>query len=159
MRRHLFNHTIEINVDLGQLDLESIINLPLAGKQDYTDRYISGILNKNHLIISRDGKHQYERYHHVVTYDDSLITIKSSYQSFLAYSLFLLPMVLLYLSFRIGFDWPFTLITFGSTIFFTLVLSLGIKYESKEVEREIIIRINYHRSGRAQQIKAYKRPE
>ncbi len=146
---NLFRYNRQLEVDLRKFSLKDIVNFPYESEAGLSEYYIQERLNDNELIVNyhRDRAHIGGIHHISYLPAKSLITIESSPVKRELYRfLFLLVMLLIFLV--VGKStW-----TLGGGLFVVVIGIFwiwGIRDESAELNRELVIRINYtRRTGR-----------
>ena len=143
----LFNRTVELKVDLGNKSLTEVMNLHEKDKAWTQEFYVDKSLHVNHLVIRIKNARDFKGIHNF-EYDEAnkKVSIFSKYDnsSYFIYSMLALPIMMLF------FDsknpnahkviWGMIVVFF---IYCTLLLSIGIRQESKKIEREMVLRINH----------------
>lgn len=132
--------------------MEEIMNFPEKKNVGPEEFYLKKIFNPNHIQIGVARSKSYSGGIHDFEYDTKKERIKifSRFRSsaFLIYGYLILPIIPLVRNHNNEHTYQFIGITIILSIFLTLILVLGIKSESKEIEREMIIRINYFRKNK-----------
>ncbi len=145
----LFERKDSIEVDLGQLNLEKIFNLPNARQAGLGEFYVNRVIHENHLEATLAVKKGQTI--HTMEYDPNrkIIELQSRFVS-LGLELFRFAIVLIFPIFAgvIGNLLDPILIALGAFIFLTGMLAASMHSNAGEVKRELIIRINYMRNNR-----------
>lgn len=146
--QYLFRHRKQLEANLGKFSLKDITNFPRESEAGSSELYIQEYLNNNELIINyHRSKIDTGGIHHI-TYlpQQSSIIIESSPEKKVFYLyIFLIAIFLILLIVKA--NWAFVWIIF-LVIRFPFLL-FGIRAESAELKRELVIRVNYVlRTGR-----------
>lgn len=148
----IFQRIKKINANLGELTMQEIMNFQEKKNVGLEGYYLKEIFNPNHIQIGVVQGRVYTSGIHDFEYDKSTQTIeifsRFKNSAFLLYGYLIMPLIPLILNKNgegllelIGF-------TIALFIFLTSILVFGIKSESKDIEREMIIRINYLRRNK-----------
>lgn len=143
----LFYRIKTINADLKELSLVELLNFSRKNIFDLGGTYLNKVFHPNHiqLAIIRDrvyssGVHDFEYFEEI-----KQIKIYSRYRrsAFRVYISSISPLLILIFN-EISIELVLQLIGIGvlAAIFFSLILIIGIKSESKEMERKLLIRLN-----------------
>lgn len=147
----LFTRRKIIPSNLDDFELEKLMTFPKRKDADFEEYYLKEIFNKDHIQIGKTtstrtnptGLHDFE-------YDrekkELLLSSKLTRRSFGNYA-YLLLLILPFLFSENVDDIKLKLIgaTLIGFILISLLLILVLRFEAKEIERELIIRINYFR--------------
>ena len=143
----IFERKKSIDINLGKLTMEEIMNFlgeKNAGSEEF---YLKEVFNSNHVQIGVAQNKTYSSGIHDFEYDTQAEQIKifSRFRNsaFLVYLYSILPLTPLIFGENSGNVLPLIGMTVACFIFLTLLLVFGIRSESNEVEREMVIRINY----------------
>jgi hypothetical protein len=149
----LFTRQATISVDLGDLSLEQIMNFPEEDRAGSEEFFINEVYKENHLQMRVKKSRVYTSGVHDFEYDPNKkeIWIFSRYNksAFLVYgflTLVLIPFIMGEDISEMNWKWLGLMVFLFAGI--SLLLIVGIKTESKEIERELIIRINSFRRNR-----------
>ncbi len=152
----LFTRTKIIDANLGNLTIREVMNFPKKENAGFRESFINEIYNPNHIQIAVKGEIGPLSSKHDVQYDMKIkkIIIFSRPREvtlvhkavLIVYGLF----VILNINININKEDVFAFAIFG--IFFFMVFKLnqivGVKLDSKGMEREVMIRINYLRRNK-----------
>jgi len=146
----IYSRKNTIEVDLFKFTIDEVINFPDKRNAGLEEYYVSQVYNQNHIEISVVQTETYTSGVHDIKYDidKKEIAIYSRFRNsaFLIYGFLIMPLI------PIFFKQEFSLALVGITITFfvaiTLFLGITIRSESKDIEREMILRINYLRRNR-----------
>lgn len=151
----IFKRTKNIDINLDNLTMKDIMNFPEKRNAGSEEFYVNKIFNPNHIQIGVVQSRVYSSGIHDFEYDAKKKRIKifSRFRNsaFLIYGYLIMPLLLIILGRKIS--WELIGITVGMFIFLSLILIIGIKSESKEIEREMVLRINYLRPNKENQWK------
>ena len=140
-------HIIDFN--LHPHTMEEVINFPNKNEAGLEEYFVKNVFHPNHLQIDarRRDSHTGGIHDLIFSPEEKQITIHSKFHpwAFFLYSSISLPLIPLVLSEN---NTPkemrtLILITLGVAILCTVFLAVVIRKESKDVEREMILRINY----------------
>ena len=143
-----FKRTAELEVDLRNKSLQEVMNLPEKAQAWRQDFYAAKSRHSNHVEVRVKDLRGFYGGIHNFEYDEAKkkVSISSKYDSgsYFIYSILILPIMMLF------FDsknpnahkvlWGMTIVFF---IYSTLQLCIGIRLESKRIERELVLRINF----------------
>ena len=143
----IFERKKSIDINLGKFTMEEIMNFPNNKNVGSEEFYLKEIFNSNHIQIGVTQVKAYTSGIHDFEYDTQTKQIKifSRFRNsaFLVYLYSILPLMPLIFGKNSGNILPLIGMTVACFIFFTLLLVFGIRSESNEIEREMVIRINY----------------
>ena len=144
-----FTRTKKIPIDLEEVNMRQIMNFPTKKKALLEGFYLKEIMHKNHIQIGVKGSKKYSGGIHDFYYDNEAkqINIYSRYpkKAFLLYTYLLMPLIFIFGKNESSTTLKLIGITIMAFIGFSLILILGIKAESKTIEREMVIRIIFFR--------------
>ena len=144
----VFKRTVELKVDLVNKSLKEIMNLPNKEKAWRQDFYAATSNHANHVEVKVKGQRGFYGGIHNLEYDEAnkKVSICSKYDnsSYFIYSMLGLPIMMLFFDSK---DPNAHTVIWGMIVVFfiycTLLLSIGIRQESKKIEREMVLRINH----------------
>jgi len=143
----LFSRENRLDVDLGKWTLEDVVcSFPNSKTAGQYELYLLKQVNVNEVVIGYRQAKVYESGVHFFKYNptDQYISIKSLYRvnAYLVYLYAFLPFILYLLDRQIHL---IILLAASSLLFIaiSLIQIINIKDESRTVEREMIININY----------------
>lgn len=146
----IFKRTKNIDTNLGSLTIKEIMNFPEKKNAGSEEFYINKIFNPNHIQIGVVQSRVYTSGIHDFEYDMKTKKIKifSRFRksAFRIYASLILPMIPMIINKEVTLELVGIIIAFF--VFSTLMLVMVIKSESKEIEREMVIRINYLRRNK-----------
>jgi len=150
----IFQRINKIETNLEGLTMERIMNFPIIEHAGSEEFYLKEVFSPNHIQIGVVQSKSYTSGIHDFEYDIKTKEIKifSRFKkaAFLLYGYLIMPIYPLIDNQNGENNLEWLGITIALFLFLTLILILGIKSESKEIEREMIIRINYlRRTGNA----------
>lgn len=145
----IFHRTNTIDADLGKLSLVELMNLPKKNRFDLGGAYLNETLHPNHVQIAVIQDRSYTSGIHDFEYivERRQIRLYSRYKksAFLLYAYLampLLPIFLININNDVETITKLLIISVVTFIFLSLLLIVGIKSESKEMERKLLIRLN-----------------
>jgi len=146
----IYSKTNILKVDLFKITIDDAINFPDKENAGLEEYYVSQVYSNNHIEVSVVQTETYTSGVHDIKYDidKKEIAIYSRFRNsaFLIYGFLIMPLI------PIFSKQEFSLALVGITITFfvaiTLFLGITIRSESKDIEREMILRINYLRRNR-----------
>jgi len=148
----IFKRTKNIDINLGNLTIREIMNFPKKDDAGLEEFYINEVFNSNHVQIGVVQGRVYTSGIHDFEYDSKTNKIKifSRFRNsaFLIYGYLIMPLIPLILNKNQDGTMELIIIIISFFIFFSLILIMGIKSESKEIEREMVIRLNYLRRNK-----------
>jgi len=147
--KKLFSREQVLEADLRGYSLAEILSNLGSETEGVSDLdYFKKIVDENHIILSPSYGKAYERGTHVFEYFPSQkeIQLKSKLHKYGAslYIYLLLPMITIFSDNFKEIAFEIFLLEIGFFLFLSLILILGIKEQSKGIEREVIIRINHN---------------
>ncbi len=147
----IFSRQKEINIKLSDLTMEEIMNFQSVKNVESEEFYLNEVFHSNHIQMAVNQSKVYSSGIHDFEYDTKMerIFIFSRYRksAFLIYSYAVFPIFCLNSSKEVFLNSIGMALAWG--LFATLLLVIGIRSESKEIEREMIIRINYLRRNKS----------
>jgi len=146
----IFERRNLIDVDLGNTTMTAIMNFPTRDKASSEGFYLKELYTPNHLQIGVVASRTYTSGVHDFKYDahSKRIEIFSRYENkaYLVYLYLALPLITLIFGTEAEDIYCEIIgLTIALFIFLSLILIFGIRSESKEIEREMVLRINYLR--------------
>ena len=146
----IFKRTKTIETDLGNLTMKEIMKFPEKKNAGLQEFYINRVFNTNHIQIKALEKQFDLCGIHDFEYDQNTKKIKifSRIQS-LAFRIYLFPLSFFIIA-VLEKEINMLLIGLSIVVFIitSLMLLLGINSESKEIEREMVLRINFIRRNK-----------
>ena len=147
----IFTRRKKIRSNLDDFELERLMTFPKREEADLHDFYLQEIFNKDHVqvgVVKRGEDHI--KGIHDFEYDrnkkELIIFSRLKKSSFRMYAFLVFPLLPFFLSENVDeIKLKLVGITIVWFVFISVALILGIKFQSKEIEREMIIRINYFR--------------
>jgi len=144
----VFTRRKHIQVNLDDIELEQLTTFPNRNKVDIEEFYLKEVFSKDHVQFGMLTKHL--KGVHDFEYDrdkKELIIFSRLEKSALGIYMYLsLPLLLLFFGDNTSeANKVFIGMFMAFFLFLSLLLILGIKIQSQEIEREMVIRINYFR--------------
>ncbi len=146
----IFKRTKNIDTNLGNLTIKEIMDFPEKGNAGLEEFYLNKVFNPNHIQIGVVQSRVYTSGIHDFEYDTKTREIKifSRFKksAFRIYASLIMPLIPMIITKEVTME--LVGITIAVFVFSSLILILGIKSESKEIEREMVLRINYIRRNK-----------
>ena len=146
--KKLFTKENEISVDLKDWTLkEMLFNINEKSSQKDKEVFINSTLGNNHAVLTSTADARFKLYHYFTYYpNENKLNVTSHYAKTIWTNF--IPSVLILTSVIFEKDWlaalPFFLaISLGFALFSLILLRVNLHSKASDVEREIIIRINY----------------
>jgi len=147
--KNYFTRTSTIPANLGKFNLQQLMNFPTRKEALLEDFYLEKVFSDDHIQISIIAGRRYDVGIHDFKYNSAKneIILFSKYKRS-AFGIYLAPALLLIPLINISSFTNQEMITYLITLLFafigfTLLMKIGINNQSKEIERELVLRINY----------------